>query len=206
MDSRFEYELNHNPYRALYDYDKPKWGIKVWKRKVREEEYHRSSIKHREFHDLLEMVCRTFLEQHSHALLFDLHAYCYQRETSQAWYEDDRPEINIGTGAVNREIFGPAIKCFKSHLRRTRIHGQPLRISENEIFFGGYLSRHLSRIYHERLLVLAMEYKKIFMDEWTGELYQDILDKLIRDFNRAVVRAVETCLLYIRWLVVPSKT
>lgn len=194
LDSRYEYELNRNPYRALYDFDKPQWGMKVWKRKVREDEYHRSLVKHREFHALLEMVGRFLLEQHRHALLFDMHSYCYQREKIQSWQEDDRPEINIGTGAVNREIFGPAIICFKNHLRRTRIHGQPLRISENEIFFGGYLSRHLSRIYHERLLVLAIEYKKIFMDEWTGELYPDILDKLARDFNSAVGRAVETCL------------
>ena len=126
--------------------------------------------------------------------MFDLHAYCYQRKTRQAWHEDEGPEINIGTGAVNREIFEPAITCFKSNLRRTKISDLPLRISENEIFFGGYLSRHLSRIYHERLLVLALEYKKVFMDEWTGTLYQDVLDKLIRDFNGAVDRAVETCL------------
>ena len=193
-DSRFEYDLNHNPYRALYDYDKLKWGLKVWKREVTQEEQALSIKKHREFHKLLEMVCRYLLSQYSHALLFDLHAYCYQRETRQAWYEDEGPEINIGTGAVNREIFEPAITCFKRNLRRTKISDRPLRIAENEIFFGGYLSRHLSRIYHERLLVLALEYKKIFMEEWTGTLYKDVLDKLILDFNRAVVRAVETCL------------
>lgn len=194
LDSRYEYELNRNPYRALYDFDKPQWGEKVWIRKAREDEYQRSLLKHREFHALLEMVGRFLLEQHRHALLFDMHSYCYQRERKQSWQEDKRPEINIGTGAVNREIFGPAITCFKRNLRRTRILGQALRISENEIFFGGYLSRHLSRIYHDRLLVLAIEYKKIFMNEWTGELFPDILDKLVRDFNRAVDKAVETCL------------
>ena len=123
-----------------------------------------------------------------------MHAYCYQREKKQTWQEDERPEINIGTGAVNRKIFDPAITCFKSNLRRTKIDDRPLRISENEIFSGGYLSRHLSRIFNERLLVLALEYKKIFMDEWTGTLYQDVLDNLIRDFNLAVDQAVVTCL------------
>jgi len=193
-DSRFEYELNRNPYRAIYDYNKLQWGLTVWKREVTEEEKAISLKKHREFHVLLEMVCRYLLSQHSHALLFDMHAYCYQRETRQAWYEDERPEINIGTGAVNREIFEPAIACFRNNLQRTRIDDRPLRISENEIFYGGYLSRHLSRIFHKRLLVLAIEYKKIFMDEWAGTLYQDVLDKLIRDFRRAVDRAVDTCL------------
>lgn len=197
-DSRFEYELNRNPYSALYDFDKLQWGLTVWEREVTEEERALSVKKHREFHELLEMVCRYLLKQHSHALLFDLHAYCYQREIRQAWHEDERPEINIGTGAVNREIFETAITCFKSNLRRTKIGDPPMRISENEIFSGGYLSRHLSRIFHDRLLVLALEYKKIFMDEWTGTLYPDVLDKLILDFNRAVDKAVETCLLHLR--------
>jgi N-formylglutamate deformylase len=193
-DSRFEYDLNINPYNAIYDFVKPKWGLRVWKEKIPEEERILSIKKHREFHELLEMVCSYLLLQNRHGLLFDLHAYCYQRETRQQWHKDERPEINIGTGPVNREIFEPAIRCFKSYIHKTEIHGHTLRINENEIFQGGYLSRHLSRIYHDRLLVLALEYKKIFMDEWTGELYEDILDKLIRDFNRAVALAVDTCL------------
>ena len=193
-DSRFEYDLNRNPYRAIYDFDKPTWGLKIWNREITEAERSRSIQKHREVHELMEMVCSYLLKQNRYAMLFDLHAYCYQRETRQDWQDDDRPEINIGTGAVNRDVFEPVITCFKSNLRRTLIHDHKLRISENEIFFGGYLSRHLSRMYHDRLLVLALEYKKIFMDEWTGELYPDVLDKLIRDFKRAVDRAVETCL------------
>jgi N-formylglutamate amidohydrolase len=193
-DSRFEYDLNRNPYRAVYDFNIPKWGLNIWKREVTKEEHDISISKHREFHELLELVSRYMLRQNRYALLFDLHAYCYQRETRQPWFEDERPEINIGTGAVNREVFEPAINCFKSNLRRTKINDHHLRISENEIFFGGYLSRHLSRLYHDRLLVLALEYKKIFMDEWTGELYQEVMEKLIRDFRGAVDRAVETCL------------
>ncbi|MCK4852709.1 MAG: N-formylglutamate amidohydrolase [Bacteroidales bacterium] len=193
-DSRFEYDLNRNPYKAIYDFDKPKWGLKVWNREIPEKERVESIKKHREFHGLLELVCKYLLQQHRYALLFDLHAYCYQREIKQEWYEDERPEINIGTRAVNREIFDPAINCFIKNLYKTRIDGHPMRISENEIFLGGYLSRHLSRIYHDQLLVLSLEYKKIFMDEWTGKLYQSVLDKLVRDFTRAVDRTVETCL------------
>jgi N-formylglutamate amidohydrolase len=69
--------------------------------------------KHREFHKLLKMVCQYLLTQRSHALLFDIHSYCYQREEKQTWQEDERPEINIGTGAVNREIFELAIEYKK---------------------------------------------------------------------------------------------
>ena len=193
-DSRFEYDLNRNPYMAVYEFDKAQWGLQIWKREVTSEQRSSSLRKHREFHELMEMVCRYMLRQNRHALLFDLHAYCYQREKRQAWHEDGRPEINIGTGAVNRRIFEPAITCFKRNLCRTKINGQQLRISENEIFYGGYLSRHLSRMYHDRLLVLAIEYKKIFMDERTGKLYPDVLEALVRDFRKSADRTAEPCL------------
>ena len=193
-DSRFEYELNRNPHIAIYEYGKPKWGLMVWKRELSEEERIQSLKKHKEFHNLLDLVCRYLLKQNRHALVFDLHAYCYQREIKQEWHKDERPEINIGTKAVNRKIFAPVIDCFISNLQRTKIKQRSIRISENEIFLGGYLSRRLSRNYHDQVLVLALEYKKLFMNEWTGKLHQDVLEKLILDFTRAVDKAVASCL------------
>ena len=41
----------------------------------------------------------------------------------------------------------------------------------------------MSKKYYERVLVLALEYKKLFMDEWTGEVFKDQLEKLISQFK-----------------------
>ena len=59
-------------------------------------------------------------------------------------------------------------------------------MAENEIFFGVFLTRCVSRTYYNQILVLALEYKKIFIDELTGQLYKEILDQLIVDFQSAV--------------------
>ena len=32
------------------------------------------------------------------------------------------------------------------------------------------------------------------MDEWTGEIYPDVLEELIRDFRKSVDRAVDACM------------
>ncbi len=66
-----------------------------------------------------------------------------------------------------------------------RTENHPVRVAENEVFPGGYLSRRLSEEWYENVLVLALEYKKIFMDEWTGELYREILDMLVHGFRVA---------------------
>ena len=53
-----------------------------------------------------------------------------------------------------------------------------LRVSENEVFPGGYLTRKYAGSHSREVLVLAIEYKKIFMDEWTGELFPEKLKLL----------------------------
>jgi hypothetical protein len=53
-------------------------------------------------------------------------------------------------------------------------------------FTGGYMSRWLNSRYPDRLICLAIEFKKIFMDEWTGELDQPAWSELKRLFYRQV--------------------
>jgi len=48
------------------------------------------------------------------------------------------------------------------------------------------MARRLSQANYDRLLVLALEYKKIFMNELSGELFDDKLEKLILDFSAMV--------------------
>ncbi len=186
LDSRYEYDLNREPEKSVYSSVRGIWGVKVWKRKVNEQERIISLAKHREFHDLIDMITGYLLQEYNSVLLFDMHSYCYQREKQQEWFMDPRPEINLGTEAVNRKLFGPLIDQFIHELSKLRIDGHPVRVAENEIFPGGYLSRRLSKAHHDRVLVLALEYKKLFMDEWAGSLYQDKLALLVEDFERSV--------------------
>jgi N-formylglutamate amidohydrolase len=191
-DSRFEYDLNREPHQSIYPGDALKWGLKIWWRDIAPEERELSLAKHHEFHDLMDLVIRYMLKQNRYALIFDMHSYCYQREKRAEWSDDPRPEINLGTKPVNRKLFSGAIESFLKDLSSTRIGKSRVRAVENDIFLGGYLSRRLSRKWHENVLVLALEYKKIFMDEWTGQVYKDILDRLVKDFRRAADKLVSS--------------
>lgn len=191
-DSRFEYDLNREAGRAIYDHEEKIWGIRVWKSELDREERNLSLNKHQEFHDLMDIVVEYLNRQNRYSVVFDMHSYCYRREGAISWHDDPWPEINIGSRAVNRTVFGPVIEDFKHHLSNVRIDGYPVRLAENEVFSGGYLAKRLSKAYPDRLLVLAVEYKKIFMDEVTGELYNKEFEVLIQCFNRAVQKVVES--------------
>ena len=182
-DSRFEYDVNWEAEKAIYEYGQKKWGLQVWKREPSADMRDRSLLKFHEFHALIDLVTEFMLRQNRYALVFDVHSFCYQREAKQSWFKDKKPDVNLGTRAVNRELFAPLIDRLMKCLGRTRIDGHLLRVAENELFPGGYLSRKLSRDHYDKVLVLALEYKKLFMNELSGELYKDLLEELIRSFT-----------------------
>ena len=170
-DSRFEYDLNWEIEKSVYTADQRKWGLQVWKRPLTTAEMGMTYNKYREFHELLDLVMAYILKRNDHAVLFDLHSFCYQRNKRMAWWEDTRPEINLGTRSINRKHFTPMIDQFLEGVSGIILDGHSLRVAENKVFPGGYLTRKFACSHNLQVLVLAIEYKKIFMDEWTGELF-----------------------------------
>lgn len=184
QDSRFEYDLNREMEYCIYAHDREQWGLRVWKRPLTAEERKVTLEKYREFHQLLDMVIGHILERHGMAILFDLHSYCYRREREAEWWVDERPEINLGTRSVDREHFALQIDTFLEGISRTPVDGHLLRVAENAVFPGGFLTRKYAASHPREVLVLAIEYKKIFMDERTGELSGELLSLLVGDLVR----------------------
>lgn len=177
-DSRFEYDLNWDIEKCIYPYENQKWGLKVWHRPLNREEITTTYSKFREFHALLDLVVDHLLKHYPLITLFDIHSFCYRREGESNWWEDSKPEINLGTRFINRPYFTPLIETFLKGVSELTLGDHPLRVGENEIFPGGYLTRKFSESHNCQVLVLAIEYKKIFMDELTGELFPHTLEPL----------------------------
>lgn len=183
-DSRFEYDLNWEQEQAIYTAGEKKWGLQVWNRELNKREKEFTYSKFREFHAVLDMVVDFMLEQGSPVVLFDMHSFCYQREQKTNWFDDEKPEINLGTRFINRQFFSPLVDCFLEGVSGTRIGEHPMRVGENELFPGGYITRKFAKKYNRQVLVLAIEYKKIFMDERTGEIHKEHFDIVKNDFLR----------------------
>ena len=165
-------------------------GKRVWNRELTPDEKKLSRKKHHEFHRLLEILSDYLIAEGGFGIVFDVHSFNYRREEEPAALGEKKPDINLGTKAANREAFGGIIEYFLDRLGEIRVRNKTLRAAENEIFPGGYLTRTLSQKYGPRILVPAVEFKKIFMDERTGEFYPDIRGEVDGGFRRAVEETV----------------
>ncbi len=184
-DSRFEYDINRKRETAVYQTPEMAWGLDVLNMPLSNALIRRSLKKYDEFHALMDILADYLCGQHEHGVIFDCHSYNYQREERRPWYEDEKPVINVGTGPVNRERFAHTIDDLMSRLSKISVEDRPIDVGENVVFKGGHLSQRLSKAHHDTLLVLAIEFKKVFMDEHSGELYEEVLEKLAEQFSKA---------------------
>lgn len=189
-DSRFEYDINRDRDKAIYQTPEMAWGLEVWNQPLSTQDIDTSMTKYDEFHTLMDIVTAYLLKQNRYGVIFDCHSYNYQREEKVSWQIDEKPVVNIGTGPVNRVLFGNVIDDLLGSLNGRSVAGHPISAGENVVFKGGGLSRRLSPAYYDQLLILSIEFKKIFMDEWSGRLYEDILEQLADAFSLGVKQVV----------------
>jgi N-formylglutamate amidohydrolase len=152
----------------------------VWARPLLQSEREETIEKYREFHRLLDIIVEYLVSRFGSAILFDIHSFRYQRELPVHWREDNLPEINVGTRYINRDYFATQVEAFLQMNSGITLEGKRLRIAENELFPGGYLTRKYTATHSRSVCVLAVEYKKIYMDEWSGILFPERLDLLKR--------------------------
>jgi N-formylglutamate amidohydrolase len=177
--SRFEFDINRDKQSAVYQRPDMAWGLAVLKEPLTAADLETAWAKYDEFHDLMDIVVQYLLRQHPFGVLFDFHSYNYQREHRCPWYDDDKPVINLGTGPVNTARFRPLLDDLLERFSAITLDGKPITFGENIVFKGGHLSRRLSGEHHDRLLVLAIEFKKAFMDEWSGQVDEAALGVLV---------------------------
>ncbi len=185
--SRFEVDLNRPREDAVYRRPEDAWGLDLWHEAPPVDEIERSHRLYDEFY--AELGGRLdALARRGPFLVLDLHSYNHRRDGADASPAPDaeNPEINVGTGALDVTRWGHVVRRFMGALSAREVCGRRLDVRENVRFRGGELSRWVGRKYDGRGCALAIEFKKVFMDEWTGELDQRHLEEL-RDALAAVI-------------------
>jgi hypothetical protein len=101
------------------------------------------------------------------------------------------PDINIGTYSMDRRRWAHVIEPFMEGLRALRFRRRPLDVRENVAFQGrGEQTRFIHATFPKTGCAIALEVKKIFMDEWTGEPDPAALDE-VRNLVRATLPLLE---------------
>jgi N-formylglutamate amidohydrolase len=182
LRSRFEVDLNRPRDGAVYRVCADAWGLEVWNAECPSDLAARSLAQYDRFYAELERVLRERERRHGRFVVLDLHSYNHRRGGPDAPPADPagHPEINLGTGSVDRGRWGALIDRFRADLAAAPVRGRPLDVRENVIFEGGEMARWIHRTFPTSGCALAIELKKTFMDEWTGRVDEAHLAELGR--------------------------
>ena len=190
LRSRFEIDLNRPPERALYRTPDDAGGLEVWKDGVPEHVAERSTALYDAFYQAVADLLDAKVREYGSVVVYDLHSYNHRREGAGGPIADPEanPEVNIGTGTLDRARWGDLVDGFMENLRGgAAVAGlADLDVRENVKFQGGHFSRWIHDRYGSDACVLAVEFKKTFMDEWTGTLDETHFDQLHRALQSTV--------------------
>jgi N-formylglutamate amidohydrolase len=104
-------------------------------------------------------------------VVYDLHTYNHRRDGPDGPLADPElnPEVNVGTGTLDRQRWGSIVERFMADVRAYDYAGRSLDTRENVKFEGGQFARWIHEQFPQTGCALSIEFKKFFMDEWTGE-------------------------------------
>jgi N-formylglutamate deformylase len=180
--SRFEVDLNRPRDKAVYRCAADAWNLEVWATPPADEVIARSLAQYDEFYAALERLLRERERRFGKFVVLDIHSYNHRRGGADGDFADPatNPEINVGTGSLDRARWGSLVDRFSRDLASAMPDGRVLDVRENVKFQGGELSKWVHRTFPTTGCCLAIEFKKTFMNEWTGELDAARLDTLGR--------------------------
>lgn len=169
--SRFEVDLNRPPDKAVYREPADAWGLEVWKTPPSPAMVERSLALYHAFYRRLQQMVERTVAAHGRVVVYDLHTYNHRRAGagSPVAPEEENPEVNVGTGTMDRSRWSHVVDRFITDLSNADFLGRRLDVRENVRFRGGNISRWLHQAYADSVCSLSIEVKKFFMDEWTGQ-------------------------------------
>lgn len=194
--SRFEVDLNRSRQDAVYRTPDDAWDLEVWRQNPLDERLVAGSLSI--YDDFYAELTRRLdgWARKGPFVVYDVHSYNHRREGPDHAPAPaiENPEVNVGTGALDRDRWAPVVDTFIDSLSSIPSSTGTLDVRENVRFKGGHLSRWVRGRYPETGIVLALEFKKTFMDEWTGvpdEARLGELAEILASTIPAVERALE---------------
>ncbi|MGB3378940.1 N-formylglutamate amidohydrolase [Allopontixanthobacter sediminis] len=198
--SRFEFDLNRPANKAMSVDPKDTWGLKVWERDLPQEEIDASLALHEQFYRLMAERAEAMIAEHGQILVLDIHSYNHRRggPNEPADKQEDSPDIDLGATTLDKSVFGGLLDEFAEGLRSRPVRGKSPDVRVNVRWEdGGNFPEWLYARYGDAACVITLEYKKIFMDEWSHSADIAALQELREGFIEAVSRAR-------RWLARPA--
>ncbi|MDR2276128.1 MAG: N-formylglutamate amidohydrolase [Sphingobacterium sp.] len=185
--SRFQLDLNRNKDGAVYLTPEQSWGIQVWGEELppqfKNQLYESYDMLYQKIVQQLEHT----IERYGYFVVYDIHSYNARRDGPDAPIDEvNNPQINIGT-AHNHLKWQGLTALFLDSLRNGK-DGQVYDVRENVKFKGGFLSAYLNEKFGDKGCIFSIEFRKDFMNEWTGEVFPQKL----QEYKQLLMQSIET--------------
>jgi hypothetical protein len=171
--SRFEFDLNRGGDGAVYRTPEQCWGLRLWRQGSPSDDLvARSLAVHAEYYRALSSLLDGMAARHRRFVLIDVHSYNHRRGGPDDLPEPQEraPDINIGTFSMPREKWAWLLDPLMERMRGFDFNGRSLDVRENVAFQGkGEHTRFVHERYEGRGCAIAFEFKKFYMDEWSGK-------------------------------------
>lgn len=185
--SRFEVDLNRSRETAVYLSPEQAWGLEVWAERPKPEAVEGVLRFHDAYYAMLRQLLSGIEAEHGRFVVLDLHSYNHRRDGPDAPPSDPEgaPEINIGTFSMDRGRWAHVVDPFMERLAAFEFRGRSMDVRENVAFQGrGEQTRFVHEAFPATGCAIAVEFKKFFMNEWTGVPDPEALDAM-----RAMIRS-----------------
>ena len=194
LRSRFEVDLNRPRDEAFYRTPDDAWGLKVWKEPPSDGLMKRSLEEHDAFYGFLRERLQEVERRWGKFIVLDLHSYNHRREGPDGPAADPakNPQVNVGTGTMDRSRWVSLVDRFISDLSSFDFPGGRLDVRENVKFVGRAIPRFVHETFPQSGCAIAVEFKKFFMDEWSGKLDRELNTQIVSALRHTIPGLLET--------------
>lgn len=170
--SRFEVDLNRPRERAFPRTPQDTWGLRIWRDLPPAHEIEDSLLLHDRFYRMIEQVVARQIETWGVAVVFDIHSYNHRRDGAAQAPADPalNPDIDVGLTELDRHRFRPLTDALMRRLREVPVREDALPDVRANVRYpdGGHFPKWLHARFGEDVCAVTLEYKKMFMDEWSA--------------------------------------
>lgn len=192
--SRFEVDLNRSRELAFATDPKDTWGMRVWRERPPQSMIDESLVQHDRFYQHMSSSLEAMIKKYGKVLLLDIHSYNHRRPGPDAppMPAEENPHIDLGLTTLDPTRFGGLVEVFSHTLARQPCQGIELDVRGNVRYpDGGHWPEWVYANYAEDVCTITLEYKKFFMDEWTGQGHLPVVEDLRAGLATAIEAARE---------------
>lgn len=187
--TRFAFDVNRPRNKAISTDPADTWGLRIWRDDLPDQEIEASLARYDRFYRDVTRLIEQRLERWGSLLLLDIHSYNHRRDgaTGPAADPAGNPDIDLGVTTLDPGRWGDLAADFSAVLSRTDAGNRAPDVRRNVRYpTGGHFPEWVYARYGGDVCTISLEYKKIFMDEWSSQADLAVLEGLRTGLERAV--------------------